>query len=444
MRRKSAAWVMAFLLLVTTACAGGAGTSNPPAEKPAEKPAATASETPAASEEPAAADSEIKGEITWATHRTDFVESGLFDAYVAKFKEKYPNVTDVKIEGLPDYGQTIRVRMAANEVPDVLSPPDMVLENFPSLYVPLDDLGLKGNIHLEETGMYEGKLYTVTSGAGTNGIIYNKKAFAAAGLSGPPKTLDEFWAAAEALKKAGLVAMNTDFKDGWTAQYYYDIATFLTPDGINYHNLIFKSDPPLQIDGPIGQGLGVLKKLIDGGYVEPDLFSTDWEGSIRDIAQGRAGMYFIGQWLLPQMETTGGGNPADFGFVPFPYDNSGTYKAVLGGDYHWAVSATSDNIPTAKAWVKFLLEESDYANDSGLLPTLKTRESNIPQLAEFNSFNPTYLPYDPPSQDATKVEQHMQFDAIKFMQEAVTSPDMAAVFDAYGKKYADAKKSLGF
>lgn len=443
MGKKQIAWVMAFLLLCLTACAGGTGTSKTPSATPApsEQPAGE-TETPAAeSPDP---DDEIKGEITWATHRTDFVESGLFDAYVAKFKEKYPNVTDVKIEGLPDYSQTIRVRMAANEVPDVLSPPDMTLENFPTLYAPLDDLDLKGRIHLEEAGTYEGVLYSVSSGAGTNGLIYNKKALAAAGLDGPPKTIDEFWSAVEALKQAGIIPVATDFKDGWTIQYYYDIATFLDPEGRNYRNIMFESEPALQVDGPIGEAVGVLKKLIDGGYVEPDIFSTDWEGSIRDIAQGRAGFYFIGQWLLPSMETIGGGNPEDFGFVPFPYDNSGTYKAVLGGDYHWAVSATSKNIPTAKAWVKFLLEESSYADDAGFLPTVKDRESNIAQLAEFNAYNPEYLLYDSPNQDALKLEQTMQLDVIKLLQEASTSSDMAMIFEETSKKYAETKKNLGF
>lgn len=430
--------IAGLIVALLAACGGnneGASSSAPAASSaPAESSAA-----PSVSE-PAAAD--IKGEITWATHRTDLVDNGTFDAYVAKFKEKYPAVTDVKIEGLKDYAQTIKVRLAGNEVPDVYSPVNAIQDNFEKLYAPLDDLGLQGNIILEEAGSYNGRLYYVTTGGGTNGLIYNKAAFAQAGIEGPPKTLDELFAAAEKLKAAGIVPMNTDFKDGWTLGPYLDPISYYSGTD-NYHNYFYESETPFTVDGPVGRIAGVLKKLIDNKWVEPDIYSTDWEGSIKDIATGKAGMYYMGQFLLPAMETLGGGNPEDFGYVPFPYDNSGTYKALISGDYPIAVSATSENIPTAKAWLKFLLEESTLADDTGLIPTMKNKSSGIPQLVEFNSWNPTYITSSAQSQDSIEVEQKVQFDASKVLQEAAVAEDMQTVFDKYNKLFADAKKELG-
>ncbi|WP_167859575.1 ABC transporter substrate-binding protein [Paenibacillus cymbidii] len=404
--------------------------------------AASASASPKPSDAGSGGNADVKGTITWATHRTDLVDNGTFDAYVAKFKAKYPGVTNVKIEGLKDYGQTIKVRLAGNEAPDVFSPVDTVQENYASLYAPLDDLGLKGKIILEQNGTYNNHLYYVTTGGVTGGLIYNKAAFAKAGLSGPPKTLDELYAAAAKLKAAGITPMATDFKDAWTLGYYFDAVSYYAGSD-NYHNYIFNTANPFTSDGPFGKGFGILKKMIDNKWVEPDIYSTDWENSIKEIATGKAGMYYIGQWLLPQMASTGGGNPKDFGFVPFPYDNSGTYKALIASDYSIAVSAKSKNLPTAKAWLKFIIEESAYADDAGLLPALKDRASGIPQLTEFNSWKPTYVTSGAQLQPSIEIEQKMQFDPTKMLQEAVVAKDMQTVFDKYNKLYADTKKAAG-
>lgn len=47
----------------------------------------------------------------------------------------------------------------------------------------------------------------------------------------------------------------------------------------------------------------------------------------------------------------------------------------LSNDYWLAVNKNSENKATAKAWIKFLIEESDLADELGFMPTLKTRES---------------------------------------------------------------------
>ncbi|MBO9610683.1 MAG: carbohydrate ABC transporter substrate-binding protein [Paenibacillaceae bacterium] len=430
------ALTVCMIATVVSACSKKEETGQQASSSPT--PAASAASTKPSASDPKA---DIKGTITWATHRTDLVDNGTFDAYVAKFKAEYPNVSDVKIEGLKDYAQTIKVRLAGNEAPDVYSPVDTIQKNFATLYAPLDDLGLKGKIILEEAGTYDGHLYYVTTGGGTNGLIYNKKAFAKAGIAGPPKTLDELYADAEKLKAAGIVPMNTDFKDGWTLGPYQDAISFYA-NSDNLHNYFLATTPPFATDGPVGKVASILKKLIDNKWVEPDIYSTDWEGSIKDIATGKAGMYYMGQFLLPSMVTIGGGDPKDFGYVPFPYDNSGTYKVIISGDYNLAVSATSKNQATAKAWLKFLLTESNYADDTGLIPTMKDKKSGVPQLVEFNSWNPTYMTMSPQAQDSIAIEQKMQFDASKLLQEASVAKDMQTVFDKYNKQYADAKKAI--
>ena len=104
--------------------------------------------------------------------------------------------------------------------------------------------------------------------------------------------------------------------------------------------------------------------------------------------EGRSGFRQSGDVLPGQL-----GNPAgdrgrsDFGgyrLLPLPYDNSGKYNAPLGSDYFIAVSKDSKNKELATAWVDFFVKESGYVEDSGFMPIIKSAESSISRLAEFN------------------------------------------------------------
>src|SRR5687767_2687296 len=86
------------LLALTAACSSGSG-----------------------SEDEANDDGTPSGEITVLTWRTDLVEDGTFDEYVEQFKAKYPEVTDVTVEGLTDYEGEVKTRMNTENYGDVLA-----------------------------------------------------------------------------------------------------------------------------------------------------------------------------------------------------------------------------------------------------------------------------------------------------------------------------------
>lgn len=381
--------------------------------------------------------SEIKGEITWATHRTELVDTDL-KRYVEKFKEKYPGV-DVKIEGLKDYEQTIRVRMAANELPDVLSLVETKQSDLPEFYEPLDDLGLNDRIYFKDFNSYEGKLYGISQQVAINGLVYNKKAFQAAGIAEPPKTLDELFADAEKLKAKGIVPMATAFKDEWTLQYWTDPAEFIY-GSTKLRNDKIKTDTPYTTDGPYGQGIGILKQLYDKGYLEKDVYSASWDQTQKDLASGKTAMMYIGNWFFSYLVHNG--LPLeDIGFAPLPYDNSGNVKGMMRNDWAYAVSKTSQNKPAAKAFIKFMLEESGDEADHMIISVLKDKKQDNPQLEQFMSYNPTMLEAEALNPDVDAVEKKMQFEPFKFIQEVVVK-DMKTVFDQYNQKWSAAKKAL--
>jgi len=381
-------------------------------------------------------ESGLKGTITWATHRTELVDTDL-KKYVEKFEAKYPG-TKVNIEGLKDYETTIRVRMAGNELPDVLSLVETTKSDLPKFYEPLDDLGLNDKIYFKDYNSYDGKLYGITQQTAINGLVYNKKAFEKAGIAEPPKTLDELFSISEKLKTAGIVPMATAFKEGWTIQYWTDPAEFIY-GSTNLRNDKINTDTPFTVDGPYGQGLGILKQLYEKGDLEKDIYSASWDQTQKDVASGKTAMMYIGNWFISNLVSNGLALE-DIGFAPLPYDNSGTLKGMMRNDWAYAVSATSENKPLAKAFVKFMLEESGDEADHMIISPIKDKKQDLPQLEQFMSYNPTMMEAQSVSPEVTAAENKMQFDTFKFIQEA-TAGNSKEVFDSYNKKWQSAKEA---
>lgn len=417
--------VLSMCMMLLAACGGKGNDSS------------TVPSSSSNSGETASTDGELKGTITWATHRTELVDTDL-KRYVEKFEAKYPG-TQVKIEGLKDYEQTIRVRMAGNELPDVLSLVETTKADLPTFYEPLDDLGLNDNIYFKDYNSYEGKLYGITQQTAINGLVYNKKAFEQAGIAAPPKTLDELFAIAEKLKAAGIVPMATAFKEGWTLQYWTDPAEFIY-GSTSLRNDKINTDTPFTVDGPYGQGLGILKQFYDKGYLESDIYSANWDQTQKDIATGKTAMMYIGNWFFSNLIAAGMPSE-DIGFAPLPYDNSGEVKGMMRNDWAYAVSAHSKNKPLAKAFVKFMLEESGDEADHMIISPLKDKKQDLPQLTEFMSYNPTMLEAQSVDTTVTTVENKMQFNVFKLIQES-TVGNLQTVFDGYNKKWKAAKEAI--
>ncbi|OAO89192.1 hypothetical protein AXX17_ATUG03440, partial [Arabidopsis thaliana] len=410
-KQVTAGLVMALGVGMLAGC--GSSNNNSDAEAsstPSQTASSSASASPSGDN---AGGADLKGTITWATHRNELAETDL-KKYVDAFEAKHPG-TEIKIEGLKDYEQTIRVRMAANELPDVLSLVETTKADLPKFYEPLDDLGLNDNIYFKDYNSFNGKLYGITQQVAINGLLYNKKAFEKAGITAPPKTLDELFADADKLKAAGIVPMGTAFKDAWTLQYWMDPAEFINGSTALRNDKI-KTDTPFTVDGAYGQGLGILKQLFDKGDLEKDVYSSTWDQTQKDLATGKTAMMYIGNWAISNLLNNGLALE-DIGFAPLPYDNSGTVKGMMRNDWAYAVSSASKNKPLAKAFIKFMIEESgDYA-DHKIISPLKDQEQSQPQITDFMSYKPEMLEAQAVSADVTAVENKMQFDTFKFIQE---------------------------
>jgi raffinose/stachyose/melibiose transport system substrate-binding protein len=193
---------IASLISLTTACAGGGGAT----------PAATTSGRGGST---AAAPS---GDITVLTWRTDLVTDGTFDKYKAAFEAKYPAVK-VSFEGITDYEGEVKTRMNTTDYGDVPAIVNTITPaQMPDFFEPLG-----GATEMQRTyrfltpKFFEGKVYGIPVVGNTQGIVYNKKVWAAAGITAVPTTPEEFLKDLKAIKDKdpSVVPLYTNDKDGW-------------------------------------------------------------------------------------------------------------------------------------------------------------------------------------------------------------------------------------
>ncbi|WP_057914620.1 ABC transporter substrate-binding protein [Peribacillus muralis] len=384
----------------------------------------------------------VEGKITVLTNRTDM--GSTFKDFEKRFKEKYPDVDEVKFETLQNYDNDVKVRMSSKDYGDVLLIPNGVQQSqLPMFFEPLDDLGFENKVYFQNHKAYKGLMYGVASGVTIQGIVYNKKAFVKAGIKKTPKTLEEFYAACEKLKSKKIIPIATNFSAQWPLSVWRDWGYAISSDPTYRNNLVGERDPFLP-SKPYGQVLGILKTFIDNNYTEQDLMSTDWNQSKSDLANGKVAMIPMGSWVINQV-IDAGGKPEDIGFMSFVGDKQGKSVSLMSPDWNYAVSKNSENKETAKMFVKFLIEDSGYEKVTGFVPTLKNKTLDDGPLKKYLSQNPKLIEEVPMTDEFVKISNKAQidFNLGQYVQDLILAKDFNKGLDQLNTKWNRAQKDLG-
>lgn len=232
--------------------------------------------------------------------------------------------------------------------------------------------------------LYQGQVYGVPLAATTQGIVYNKKVFADAGVTDVPKTPEEFIAALKAIKDKNpdCIPLYTNYAAGWTMGAWDDYISITATGDATYKNQkLAHTKDPFKNYGDDTHAYAVYKILYDAvsqGLTEDDYSTTDWESCKGMINNGEIGCMVLGSWAYPQMEA-GGPNADDIGYIPFPISVNGKQYASSGADYCYGinVNASDDEKQAALVFVKWMTEKSGYAYNEDSLALVPGSESKI-------------------------------------------------------------------
>ena len=403
LRKVLALTLAAAMTLSLTAC-GGSGEGG--AEAPAtETPAAddgAAAETPAADDGDEAAAPAASSGVTYASinlgedykdltttikfihHKTDREEDGTISDLIAKFNELYPNIM-VETEGITDYQEDALLRLSAGDWGDVIFIPAVDKAELSTYFIPFGTVEeMSEYVNFADEWMYDNMCYGIGFMGNAQGILYNKKVFADAGITELPKTPDEFIAALQAIKdNTDAIPLYTNYAAGWTMGGQWDafLGAITTSDETWLNQKFVHTAEPFKDNGD-GTGAYVLYKIlydaVEKGLIEDDYTTTDWEGCKPMINNGEIGCMVLGSWAIAQMKAAGD-HPDDIGYMPFPITVGSKQYATAGPDYSYAINANAseENQAAAMVFVKWMVEESGWCEIEGGYPISKTAPTSF-------------------------------------------------------------------
>lgn len=329
---------------------------------------------------------DLKADLKFISHRTDLIDDGTFDGYVAEFQKLYPNIT-ISYEGITDYANDMTTRLTSNNWGDIcMIPTTIPLPELGDYFYPMCDLtAIENDYNFADNRAYDGKVYGIPSTGNAQGIVYNKAVFEAAGITELPTTPTEFLDALQKVKDydPSIIPLYTNYAAGWTMSAWDAyIGGGATGDSDWMNITMPQTHDPFAKGVPTGDEesgpyavYNVLYQAVSRGLTEEDPTTTDWEGSKPMMNNGQIATMVLGSWAIVQMQDAGE-NADDIGYMPFPISVDGVQYASAGADYCYGINANSsdDNKIASMLYIKWLSESSNFAYDQGGIPVLKSQE----------------------------------------------------------------------
>ena len=331
---------------------------------------------------------DLEATITMFNNRTDLDSDDYggvtWKEYLAAFNEVYPNIT-VKITTDTNYADDALTHLQSGDYETIMGIPAIDSADFSTYFISYGDLEtMSKQINYADEKMYQQEVYGVPFTATTQGIVYNKKVFADAGITETPKTPDEFIDALKQIKEnTDAIPLYTNYAAGWTMGVW-DMYTGVSATGDEeYANQkLLHTQDPFKDYGDNTHPYSVYKILYDAvaeGLTEDDYTTTDWEGCKGMMNNGEIACMVLGSWAVPQMKAAGP-NVDDIGYMAFPITIDGKQYAKAGADYCFGinVNAPTDEQQAALVFVKWMAEESGYSyNEDGLPVATKNTETKL-------------------------------------------------------------------
>lgn len=315
---------------------------------------------------------------------------------IAEYEAEHPNVT-VKQEVLDNeqYKAKIRVLSAVNELPDVgLTWAAGYLQPFVEgdLFTPLDDL-LRGELRdsfvagTTEAYSVNGKTYALPLEFNIAPIYYNKKLFRKFNLE-VPTTYAEFQKVVKTLATGGVAPIALGNKDRWTGSLWY---MYMADRIAGSQKLADAIGGKISFADPgLVQAAKNVQDLVDAGAFNPGFNGLSNDEAKAQFLSGKAAMYMVGTWELPNF-TTNQDIPQDFrdsvGFFKFPTveGGKGNIDGWVGGPgVGLFVAQNSEVKEEAKSFVEYFVKRwgEQSVADAGVIPATKvdTASVKLPKL----------------------------------------------------------------
>lgn len=190
---------------------------------------------------------------------------------------------------------------------------------------------------------YKGEIWSVPVNIHRSNVLwYNKKVFAANNLQAP-KTLDEFYKVADALKAKGVTPLAVGGKDKFENGHLFE-SVLLATYGPDEYAKLFTAGAKWD-DAKLTQAIDTMKKMLS--YANSDRSSLGWADAAQLVLDGKAGMTIMGDWAHGYFLSKNAKPDVDYGWAAAP-GNDGVFMWLSDS---FGLAKGAPNPDQAKAWL---------------------------------------------------------------------------------------------
>ncbi len=316
------------------------------------------------------------GRLIINSDTSDPAPKAAFTQIVADFNKAYPDIkAELNVYDHESYKTSIR-NWLSSEAPDVVFwYAGERLNTFVSkdLLEPVTDVWKENNL--------DDKMASARSGVTFNneqyglpytyyqwGVYYRKDIFDRYGI-GVPKNWDEYLAACNTLKSNGITPIAIGTKGLWTTGGWFDYLN-LRVNGLDFHMQLMKGEIPYT-DPRVKEVFTRWKELIEPEYFIANHTSYSWQDAQAFLYQGKAAMYLIGNFIVPNFPEELDGK---MGFFQFPVINPEVKMYEDAPTDILAIPARAKNKRDAKVFLSYISQPSVIRTLNDALKQLPTHK----------------------------------------------------------------------
>jgi raffinose/stachyose/melibiose transport system substrate-binding protein len=278
---------------------------------------------------------------------------------IKEFEAEHPNIK-VKLEtvgGGADYGAALKAKFASGEEPDIFNNggfkelelwkeklADLSGEPWVEHVLPI------GKVPMTDA---DGKLYGMPVNLEGYGFVYNKDLFEKAGITEPPKTIDELKDAAKKLEAKKITPFSAGYGEWWViGQHLLNIPFAQQEDPEAFIAGLYDGSEKI----PGNKQFKEFKEVLDTElkYANDNPLTTDYNTQVTLFASGETAMLQQGNWTENMITEI---NPEiNMGFLPIPISNDDSAgKLPVGVPNNWVLNKNSEHLEEAKTFLNWMV-----------------------------------------------------------------------------------------
>jgi ABC-type glycerol-3-phosphate transport system substrate-binding protein len=194
-----------------------------------------------------------------------------------------------------------------------------------------------------------GTLYGIPNEIDVYALNYNKKLFADAGITAPPKTWDELLADAEKLTDKSKGQQGFGLINSWAAGVLHPFSSLLVSNG---GDLVVDGKPTLDSKAAT-ETFNLYETLVKKGYSDPAMGTSDANTTgpfLDNFVSGKTGMIIMANWWESALKAGMGDKFADIATAPIPVGPSGDQARSISYSWMTVVNAKAPADEQKAAW----------------------------------------------------------------------------------------------